>query len=146
MKLLKNFIAILMVLAALFFSSIVMLWLLVTQPSSTTNQPSAANVDPARLKAHVSKITTDFYPRNYRRHQNLLKCAEYIKEEFENALADSISIQYFGKPPPKIKKAPFGKERKQYAGENHPKNDIAKNIIMNFENCKISCLKLIPTV
>jgi hypothetical protein len=46
---------------------------------------AGAAVDPGRLEAHVRKISTEFYPRNYQNTANLDKTASYIKSEFETA-------------------------------------------------------------
>ena len=69
-------------------------WILVAQPTITKNAPSNLTLDSSRLKAHVLKLTNDYFPRSYRDTENLDQCAEYILAHFKKAGADT-SIQEF---------------------------------------------------
>ena len=46
------------------------------------------------MKAHVLKLSNEYFPRNHSHTENLDRCAEYIRAHFKNAGAD-ISIQSF---------------------------------------------------
>ncbi|MGD9052585.1 MAG: M28 family peptidase [Desulfobacterales bacterium] len=52
------------------------------------------SVDGARLKAHVVKLSKDYFPRSYRNIENLDRCAGYIQAHFNKAGADT-AIQEF---------------------------------------------------
>jgi hypothetical protein len=69
-------------------------WILVAQPTLTKNSPSAVTLETSRLKAHVLKLSKDYFPRSHTNTINLDRCAEYIKAHFEKAGADA-SIQEF---------------------------------------------------
>ncbi len=60
-------------------------WTLVAQPTVGRNQPSAATVEPERLKKHVLTLSEDYYPRHHRSTDNLDACAKYIRVHFERA-------------------------------------------------------------
>jgi hypothetical protein len=85
------------ILIILVFSGFLLLlsaWL--TQPlvSKTTPTQSQVNVDPHNLEFHVTKLSTEFYPRNYLNRQNLNGAADYIKNEFLKTGGD-VSEQVF---------------------------------------------------
>ena len=69
-------------------------WILVAQPTFNKNSPSAATLESSRLKAHVLKLSKDYFPRSHTNTINLDRCAEYIRSHFEKAGADT-SIQEF---------------------------------------------------
>jgi len=69
-------------------------WILVSQPTITHNSPSQVSLDSARLKAHVLKLTNDYFPRSHRDTENLDRCAQYILAHFKKAGADT-SLQEF---------------------------------------------------
>lgn len=69
-------------------------WILVAQPTLSKNDPSRLTLDSARLKAHVVKLSSDYFPRSYKNTENLDRCAQYIRAHFEKAGAD-VSIQEF---------------------------------------------------
>jgi hypothetical protein len=66
---------------------VVLVWTYVgtTLPFCPPGPPSAVQVDPARLRGHVEKVSIDFAPRNYKRIWNLDKCADYISGHFTQA-------------------------------------------------------------
>jgi Zn-dependent M28 family amino/carboxypeptidase len=69
-------------------------WILVAQPTITKNSPSNLSLDSSRLKAHVLKLSNDYFPRSYSNTKNLDRCAEYIFGHFQKAGAET-SIQKF---------------------------------------------------
>jgi hypothetical protein len=73
---------------------IIFTWILVAQPTITKNSPSNLILENSRLKAHVLKISNDYFPRSYKNTKNLDRCAEYILAHFKKAGADT-SIQEF---------------------------------------------------
>lgn len=58
---------------------------LATQPLVRPAPSRPPHVDPARLEAHVKRLSADFYPRSYDQPQNLERAAEYIAKEFKGA-------------------------------------------------------------
>jgi Zn-dependent M28 family amino/carboxypeptidase len=85
---------ILMLLAVTVLILVLAAWL--TQPLILTPSwtQSEVNVEPARLEAHVRKLSEEFYPRNHLNLTNLNKAADYIKAEFETA-GGAVSEQTF---------------------------------------------------
>jgi hypothetical protein len=69
-------------------------WILVAQPTITKNSPSNLTLESSRLKAHVHKLSNDYFPRSHTNTKNLDRCAEYILAHFKKAGADR-SIQEF---------------------------------------------------
>jgi hypothetical protein len=69
-------------------------WIFVAQPTFTKNSPSAVTLESSRLKAHVLKLSKDYFPRSHTNTANLDRCAEYIGAHFKKAGADT-SIQEF---------------------------------------------------
>ena len=69
-------------------------WILVAQPTFTKNSPSHLTLESSRLKAHVLKLSKDYFPRSHTNTINLDRCAGYIRAHFEKAGADT-SIQEF---------------------------------------------------
>jgi hypothetical protein len=69
-------------------------WILVAQPTFNKNSPSAVTLESSRLKAHVLKLSKDYFPRSHTNTINLDRCAEYIRAHFKKAGADT-SIQEF---------------------------------------------------
>lgn len=67
---------------------------LVSQPVLSRNVPSAARVDPVRLKAHVRKLSVDFYPRSYINKDNLARCVGYIGRELALSGAEITFQKY----------------------------------------------------
>jgi Zn-dependent M28 family amino/carboxypeptidase len=61
---------------------------LVTQPLVTPLRSTPPEVDPARLEAHVRRLTIDFYPRSYDQRGNLQRAAQYVFDQFKAAGAD----------------------------------------------------------
>ena len=73
---------------------IFIVWIFVSQPTITKNAPSNLTLDRSRLKAHVLKLSNDYFSRSHRYTENLDRCAEYIRAHFKKAGADT-SIQEF---------------------------------------------------
>ena len=69
-------------------------WVLVSQPTITKNSLSNLTLESSRLKAHVLKLSNEYFPRNHTNTENLDRCAEYILAHFKKAGADT-SIQKF---------------------------------------------------
>jgi len=69
-------------------------WL--TQPIffNSSKSVSVVVVDAERLKAHVSKLSDEFYPRNHLNLQNLNATADYVRSEFEKT-GGKVSEQRF---------------------------------------------------
>jgi hypothetical protein len=83
------FIILFLLIIPIFFS-----WILVSQPTITKNPPSNLTLESSRLKAHVLKLSNDYFPRNHTNTKNLNRCAEYILAHFKKAGADT-TIQEF---------------------------------------------------
>lgn len=65
---------------------LVTLWFWVTQPLFTRPNPvRTISVEPARLEAHVRKLSTELSPRDEGHPENLDRAAVYIRAEFERA-------------------------------------------------------------
>lgn len=75
---------------------LVALWWSLTQPLVFAASPraSVAEVDPARLEAHVRKLAEELYPRDFLHEENLDAAAAWITSEFEAAGA-RVSEQVF---------------------------------------------------
>ena len=69
-----------------------MLATLVAQPMVTPVPSTPPSVDPAKLEAHVKKLSVDFYPRSFDHVAKLASTAAYIEEQFKEAGAQ-VSIQ-----------------------------------------------------
>ncbi len=69
-----------------------MLAALVAQPMVTPVPSTPPSVDPAKLEAHVKKLSVDFYPRSFDHVAKLARTAAYIEEQFKEAGAQ-VSIQ-----------------------------------------------------
>lgn len=65
---------------------------LVCQPLVTAVPSTPPAVDPARLEAHVKKLSIDFYPRSFEQRPKLERTAAYIAEQFKEAGAQ-VSMQ-----------------------------------------------------
>ena len=85
---------ILLIVLVLLVLPILGTWILIAQPTITQNDPSNVTLDSTRLRAHVLKLSNEFFPRNYTQTQNLDRCADYIRAHFEKAGAKT-SIQAF---------------------------------------------------
>lgn len=69
------------------------LWFWVTQPLFASATPSSERtVEPARLEAHVRKLSVELSPRDENHIENLDRAAAYIKNEFSQTTA-SVSEQ-----------------------------------------------------
>jgi Zn-dependent M28 family amino/carboxypeptidase len=71
------------VVVLIFILLLIGLWFWVTQPLLTrATLSSERTVDPARLEAHVRKLSVELMPRDESHVENLDLVAEYIKNEF----------------------------------------------------------------
>lgn len=66
----------------------------ISQPVFHNNPRSSAQVDAARLKAHVSTLCGTFHPRDSQHPETLVKCADYIARHFAKAGA-VVDVQEF---------------------------------------------------
>jgi len=73
-------------------AGILMLAALVGQPLVAPVPSTPPAVDPARLEAHVKKLSVDLYPRSFEHRAKLESTAAYIAEQFKAAGAQ-VSIQ-----------------------------------------------------
>lgn len=64
---------------------VILVWLIVAQPSFQSNVASREQVDPARLRKHVETLAVSFVPRDYLHETNLENVAVYIGEQFRQA-------------------------------------------------------------
>lgn len=69
-------------------------WALLAQPSCRRNPPSAIQIAPDRLRAHVEKLAGDFRPRDFHHPDQLARCADYMAEHFRQAGA-TVRFQPF---------------------------------------------------
>lgn len=69
-------------------------WFYIAQPSFSSNERSVAQVDSARLREHVKKLSVDFHPRNYGELKNLNATADYIRGHFAAAGAEVEMQRY----------------------------------------------------
>lgn len=73
-------------------AGILMLIALVGQPMVTPVPSAPPSVDPARLEAHVRKLSVELYPRSFEHRAKLEHTAAYVAEQFKQAGAQ-VSIQ-----------------------------------------------------
>ena len=85
---------ILLIILLLLIIPVFSVWILVAQPTFTKNSLSRLTLESSRLKAHVIKLSQDYFPRSYTHRQNLDRCAQYIYDHFKKAGANT-SIQEF---------------------------------------------------
>ncbi|HEY2964017.1 MAG TPA: M28 family peptidase [Pyrinomonadaceae bacterium] len=70
-------------------------WFWLTQPLFSKSQPSSVRtVDPARLEAHVRKLSIEFSPRDVTHAENLDSAAAYIASEFKQTGATVVEQPY----------------------------------------------------
>jgi Zn-dependent M28 family amino/carboxypeptidase len=77
---------------ALFLSGFAGLAGLVSQPFVKPVVSQVPDVDPARLKTHVQKLSSDIYPRSFDFSENLERAGQYIFEQLKESGA-KVSIQ-----------------------------------------------------
>jgi len=92
--------------------AILMLAVIVSQPMVAALPSTPPPVDPARLEAHVKKLSVDFYPRSFEHRVNLERTAAYIEGQFKEAGAQ-VSTQEIAVQGERYKNviARFGPER-----------------------------------
>jgi Zn-dependent M28 family amino/carboxypeptidase len=82
----RRIIKFMLLVVLIFILVLVGLWFWVTQPLLSRARPSAERtVAPARLEAHVRKLSIELGPRNERHVENLDRVAAYIKDEFSQS-------------------------------------------------------------
>ncbi len=84
----RRIIRFMLFIVLIFVLLLIALWFWVTQPLLSRATPaSARTVDPSRLRAHVSKLSTELAPRDESHVENLDRVAAYIKDEFSQTSA-----------------------------------------------------------
>lgn len=79
----------------IFVALLLVCWFWLTQPLVSRGQPNPTRtVDPARLEAHVRKLSIEFSPRDVTRVQNLDSAASYIASEFKQTGATVVEQPY----------------------------------------------------
>lgn len=66
-------------------SAVFAAWIAIAQPSCRAGAHVSAKVEHAALRKHVETLAVQFYPRDWRHHENLDACANYIAEHLEQA-------------------------------------------------------------
>jgi hypothetical protein len=85
---------VILIILILLILPIMSVWFIFAQPSFTSNAPSRLTLQNSRLKAHVVKLSKDYFPRSYQNTKNLDLCAEYIMSHFKAAGADTASQEF----------------------------------------------------
>ena len=70
-------------LGLFFILPLLVIWLYIAQPTSSSSARSDAAVSPARLEKHVRMLSETFSPRSFVHFKNLNATADYIYSEFE---------------------------------------------------------------
>jgi len=74
---------------------LVTMWFWVTQPALSSVTPNAERtVDPARLHAHVRKLSVELGPRDESHIENLDRVAAYIREELSQTTTSILEQPY----------------------------------------------------
>lgn len=82
-----------LVIVLIFLLLLIGFWFWVTQPLLISATPSSERtIEPARLEAHVRKLSIELTPRDEHHIENLDRVAAYIKNEFSQTIA-SVSEQ-----------------------------------------------------
>ena len=76
---------------------LVLIWLVMTQPTFATSPLSNKHVAAAKLRDHVHVLAEKYAPRDYTHIDNLNRCADYIRMHFKQAGATSTTFQTFSK-------------------------------------------------
>ena len=82
----------LLVTTAVIWCGAVGLIAMVAQPLVTPTRSTPPPVDPARLEAHVKKLSVDLYPRSFEQFDHLEGAARYITEQLKAAGA-TVTVQ-----------------------------------------------------
>jgi Zn-dependent M28 family amino/carboxypeptidase len=88
----RNIIATLLVTLAVIAVIVAGCLFMIAQPFVTPTASTPPPVDPARLEAHVKRLSVDFHPRRYDRMDNIERTAQYITDELKAAGA-AVSAQ-----------------------------------------------------
>ena len=84
----RRIIRLILLIVLIFLLLLIAFWFWVTQPLlSRANPNSERTVDPARLEAHVRKLSIELGPRDVDHIENLDRVAAYIKDEFGQTTA-----------------------------------------------------------
>lgn len=73
---------------------VTLLFALVTQPMVMPEHSASLRAEPARLRAHVERLSVDFYPRHHAALPNLDNAASHILAEFARTGAPAF-VQTF---------------------------------------------------
>jgi len=65
--------------------SFLLIWLIIAQPSFSSNQPTNETVNTETLKAHVKYLSEDCFPRNENTLIQMEKAAAYIEASLQNS-------------------------------------------------------------
>ena len=91
----RRIIKFMLLLVLTFLLLLLVLWFWVTQPLFGSAAPSSERtVEPARLEAHVRKLSVELGPRDESHIENLDRVAAYIKAEFSQTTT-SVSEQTY---------------------------------------------------
>ena len=84
-----------LLIVLIFLLLLIAFWFWVTQPLLSRAHPnSERTVDPARLEAHVRKLSIELGPRDADHIENLDRVAAYVKDEFSQTTAQ-VSEQVY---------------------------------------------------
>jgi len=91
----RRLIKFMLVIVFIFLLLLIVVWFWMTQPLLASARPNPQRiVDPARLEAHVRKLSIELAPRDARNTENLDRAAAYIKDEFSQTTT-SVSEQAY---------------------------------------------------
>jgi len=62
---------------------VLVIWIVVAQPTMSSSHPSRVSVDPKKLERHVRMLSETFHPRSWSNTSNLHATADYISRELE---------------------------------------------------------------
>lgn len=94
----RRIIRLMLLVVLIFLLLLIGVWFWITQPLLSRASPnSERTVDPARLEAHVRKLSIELGPRDADHLENLDRVAAYIKDEFSQTTAH-VSEQAYSVP------------------------------------------------
>ncbi len=73
---------------------VMVIWIVIAQPSFRQNHFSKAAANPVKLREHVETLSQRFFPRDWQHRDNLDQCADYIARHFKQAGA-AVEFQSF---------------------------------------------------
>ncbi len=96
----RRIIRFMLFVVVLLLLALIAVWFYITQPMLSRAKPNPQRtVDPARLEAHVRKLSNEFGPRDENHTENLDNVAAYIKNELSqtNAIVSEQLYRVQGK-------------------------------------------------